>query len=94
MEMPTEHEKVWIFNANIFYSSTMLPESPKQAMKVYYKHILNPSKILEQESSKVDELQLPSDAMTSLVSALHTSSRLLPISARKFQEWTVGFLER
>ncbi|KAI4201176.1 MAG: hypothetical protein LQ346_002230 [Caloplaca aetnensis] len=50
--------------------------------------------ILEEESSKVDELQLPSDATASLRAALDASTRLLPIAARRFQDWTVGFLER
>ncbi|KAL8749718.1 MAG: hypothetical protein Q9184_006697 [Pyrenodesmia sp. 2 TL-2023] len=86
--------KVWIFNTNIIYSSTLVPESPKQALKVYYKYIADSKKVLEQESLRVDELQLPNDATASLCAALDASTRLLPISARKFQEWTVGFLER
>lgn len=63
-------------------------------MKIYYKYIANPKIILEEESSKVDELQLPSDATASLRAALDASTRLLPIAARRFQDWTVGFLER
>lgn len=89
-----ECRQVWIFNTNIIYSSTLVPESPKQAMKVYYKYIANPKKILEQDSLRVDELQLPSDAAASVRAALDASTGLLPVPARKFQEWTVGFLER
>lgn len=93
-DLPAKRGKVWVFNSNTTYSSTLVPESPKQAMKVYYKYISNPNKILENESSKVDELRLPADAMRSFSSSLHASNSLLPVSARRFQEWSVGLLER
>lgn len=89
-----ERKQIWIFNTNVFYSSTLVRASPRQAMKVYYKHILDPTRILEQESLKVDELQLQTDAMRSLASTLQASTRLLPVSAQKFHDWSMGFLER
>ncbi|KAL9005781.1 MAG: hypothetical protein Q9188_001447 [Gyalolechia gomerana] len=83
---------VWIFNTNIIYSSTLVPESPRRAMKVYYKTIAHPTKVLEQEGFKADELQLPDGALRSLQSALDVSNRLLPVSAQRFQDWSVGLL--
>ncbi|KAI4177981.1 MAG: hypothetical protein LQ343_000065 [Gyalolechia ehrenbergii] len=83
---------VWIFNTSIIYSSTLVPESPRRAMKVYYKTIAHPTKVLEQEGFKADELQLPDGALRSLQSALDVSNRLLPVSSQRFQDWSVGLL--
>lgn len=61
-------------------------------MKVYYKpRVLNPLEVLEQEGSKASEVKMP---VQSLRQALYASTRLLPVSATKFQQWAVGFLER
>ncbi|KAI4101535.1 MAG: hypothetical protein LQ339_005032 [Xanthoria mediterranea] len=54
-----ETVQVWIFTPNMYFSSTLVPQSPKQVMKLYYKTVPNPEELLEQESSKIDELQLP-----------------------------------
>lgn len=83
---------VWIFNTNIIYSSTHEPKGPRRAMKVYYKTIANPTKVLEKEGFRADELQLPDSALKSLQSALYQSNRLLPASAQRFQDWSVGLL--
>ncbi|KAL9030568.1 MAG: hypothetical protein Q9196_001329 [Gyalolechia fulgens] len=85
---------VWVFNTNIVYSSTLVPESPRPAMKVYYKTILDPTKVLEREGFKAEELQLPGSALRSLHSALHASNCLLPASIQRFQDWSVGLLTR
>jgi hypothetical protein len=42
----------------------------------------------------VEEVQLPTEAMTELVETLRRSTIAIPESARKFREWDVGFLER
>lgn len=63
-------------------------------MKVYYKTITDPTKILEAQSLKVDNLQLPSVVLKILHANLKDSSQLLPVLARKFQDWDVGLLER
>ncbi|KAL8952956.1 MAG: hypothetical protein Q9222_001175 [Ikaeria aurantiellina] len=85
---------IWIFIPNMYFSSTLLPQSPKQAMKLYYKPQPNPTALLEQQSSKIDELQLPDNVINTLHSDLRTSTQLLPAPARKFQDWHVGLLER
>lgn len=83
---------MWVFNPSIIYSSTRIPESPKQAMKVYYKHLVNPASTLNKEGYKADELRLPGQALTNLNLALQGNSCLLPV--RKFQEWHVSLLNR
>ncbi|CAO1606227.1 hypothetical protein XANCAGTX0491_009727 [Xanthoria calcicola] len=55
----TEALLVWIFTPNMYFSSTLVPQSPKQVMKLYYKTVPNPEELLEQQNSKIDELQLP-----------------------------------
>lgn len=76
------------------FSSTLVPEGPKQAMKVYYKIVTDPRKILEGQSLGVDDLQLPSAVLTTLHANLKDSTKLLPMLARKFQDWDAGLLER
>jgi len=43
---------------------------------------------------KVEELQLPIPILQELRLNLQASSKLLPNSARKIQDWDVGFLKR
>lgn len=89
-----ETVQVWIFTPNMYFSSTLVPQSPKQVMKLYYKTLPNPEELLEQQSSKIDELQLPIEVFQTLRSDLESSTQLLPVPARKFQDWVVGLLER
>lgn len=63
-------------------------------MKVFYRTVLNPSIILDGESMKVDELQLPDRILRTLHADLKTSTSVLPSSARKVQDWDLGLLER
>ncbi|KAL9013324.1 MAG: hypothetical protein Q9180_009020 [Flavoplaca navasiana] len=85
---------VWIFTPNMYFSSTLVPQSPKQVMKLYYKTVHNPEELLEQQSLKIDELQLPTEVFQDLYSDIRSSTQLLPAPARTFQEWAVGLLER
>ncbi|KAI4278708.1 MAG: hypothetical protein LQ337_000817 [Flavoplaca oasis] len=86
--------KVWIFTPIMYFSSTLVPQSPKQVMKLYYKTVHNPEELLAQQSLKIDELQVPTKVFQDLYSDIKSSSQLLPIQARTFQEWAVGLLER
>ncbi|KAL8849881.1 MAG: hypothetical protein Q9221_005147 [Calogaya cf. arnoldii] len=90
----TEALLIWIFTPNMYFSSTLVPQSPKQVMKIYYKTVQNPEELLEQQSLKVDELQLPIEVFQALRSDIKSSTQLLPAPARKFQDWDVGLLER
>ncbi|KAL8733985.1 MAG: hypothetical protein Q9166_001746 [cf. Caloplaca sp. 2 TL-2023] len=59
-----------------------------------FKTIANPTEILEQQSQKIDELQLPTEVLQTLHSDIQSSTQLLPVPAQKFQDWDVGLLER
>lgn len=63
-------------------------------MKIFYNTVTNPSKILENQSNKIEELQLPSHALKTLQADLQTSTNILPQSARVHREWTIGLLDR
>jgi len=63
-------------------------------MKILYHPIDNPYSTLQQQSMKVEELQLPIPILQELRLHLQASSKLLPNSARKIQDWDVGFLKR
>lgn len=62
-------------------------------MKILYHPIGDPDSTLEQQSMKVEELQLPIPVLQELRLDLQASSKLLPKSARKIQGWQVGFLK-
>ncbi len=63
-------------------------------MKILYHPIDDPYSTLEQQSMKVEELQLPIPILQELRLNLQASSKLLPKSARKIQDWDVGLLKR
>jgi hypothetical protein len=63
-------------------------------MKVFYKSISNAKEVLEKNSFSHEELLFPDNVFEALRHALEESRGLLPESARKFQEWNVGLLER
>lgn len=63
-------------------------------MKVFYRPILNASQKVEEGSTAIEDLYLPREAIDGLVQSLNRTNRFLPDSARKFQDWTVGLLER
>lgn len=63
-------------------------------MKIFYNTVMDPSKILERESNKFEELQLPSCALKELQANLTASTNILPQSARTHREWTIGLLDR
>jgi hypothetical protein len=71
----------------------------QQAMKVFYQEKDDVDKLLAPEIGQpsplsVEELELPSMIFQALSDALHRSSQMLPVSARKFNEWQVGLLSR
>ncbi|KAL8772338.1 MAG: hypothetical protein Q9209_002550 [Squamulea sp. 1 TL-2023] len=85
---------IWIFTPNMYFSSTSAPQSPKEVMKIYYKIVQYPEELLAEQSLKMDELQLPNEVLRTLHSEIKSSTQLLPVPARKFQDWDVGLLER
>ena len=73
--------------------------SAQQAMKVFYQVTDDVDAIINRDLGKpsplsVEELELPSMVFEALSNALLESNRMLPASARKFNEWQVGLLSR
>ncbi|TGJ87478.1 hypothetical protein E0Z10_g1242 [Xylaria hypoxylon] len=87
---------IWMFNANITFSSTEAPTSPVNAAKVLYRTVsqVEANKMLESITSDVEDVSLPSEAITTIFGLLNKSNFLIPQSDRKFKEWTVGLLEK
>ncbi|KAI0187316.1 ubiquitin-conjugating enzyme E2-binding protein [Xylaria flabelliformis] len=85
---------IWVFNANITYSSTEAPTSPTTAIKVFYRTVNQKAadKMLDSITSDVQDISLPSEAITAIFGLLNKSNDFIPQSDRKFQEWTVGLL--
>ncbi|KAI0536488.1 ubiquitin-conjugating enzyme E2-binding protein [Xylaria digitata] len=88
--------KIWVFNANITFSSTKASRSPINAVKVFYRIVSQEEadKMLESITSGVQDVSLPAEAITTIFGLLNESNSLVPESDRKFKEWTVGLLEK
>lgn len=98
---PLIDAQLWVFNPDLRYSSSSSGHSvnDQQAMKVFYQEKDDVDKLLAPEIGQpsplsVEELELPSMIFQALSDALHRSSQMLPVSARKFNEWQVGLLSR
>ena len=63
-------------------------------MKVFYKTITDPMTILDEQNSTLEELALPASELRGLEETLKTSTNVLPQSARTFQDFQVGLLDR
>lgn len=69
-------------------------DSGKPAMKVFWKTVTAEAAETLMESTGVEEVLLPTEAIYGIETCLRSSSSFLPPSARKFQNWDVGLLER
>ncbi|KAI3332268.1 ubiquitin-conjugating enzyme E2C-binding protein [Xylariaceae sp. AK1471] len=89
-------QNIWVFNSNITFSSTEAPTSPVNAVKVFYRVVSQEEadKMLEAMTSDVQDILLPSEAITTIDELLNMSNGFVPESDRKFKEWTVGLLEK
>lgn len=87
---------IWVFNANITFSSTEAPTSPINAVKVFYRTVSpeEADKLLESMTSDVQDIPLPSEAITTISELLNRSNAFVPEGDRRFQDWTVGLLEK
>jgi hypothetical protein len=64
-------------------------------MKVFYQpQIWQPLKPGEPESASIEDVEFPEELFLELRDVLQESQRVLPPTARKFQGWEVGLLER
>ena len=50
--------------------------------------------MLDEHNSTLEELALPEEELVELKKTLKDSAQVLPQSARTFQEWQVGLLDR
>ncbi len=66
----------------------------QRAMKIFYKTTPHPLPLLDPPTNKLEELQLPPNALSTLKAALQTSTLLLPPSSRTHQTWTISLLTR
>ncbi|KAI9794315.1 MAG: hypothetical protein M1833_000406 [Piccolia ochrophora] len=98
-ERPIDTDKetvllLWIFSTDLRYSSSTVKRNPKRAMKVLFRKSVNLGEQPGMSFNTSEDLHLPSDLKDHLEHSLETSSSMLPVSSRYFQEWTVGLLER
>ena len=63
-------------------------------MKVFYKALPEPAKFLDEHSNTHEELIVPPEDFHDFTSTLRESTLILPVSARKFQDWDVGLVDR
>lgn len=87
---------IWVFNGNIIFSSTGEAKSPLGAVKVLYRLVSREEadKMLDSMTSDVQDITLPVDAISGVVSLLEKSNSLIPESDRHFKEWAVGLIEK
>jgi hypothetical protein len=95
---------LWILSTAIRYSSAATRETSSAArkahsvgqlaMKVFWKAVSASSAAKLMESNGVEEVSLPAEVLLELRNALQHSAFVLPPSARRFQDWDVGILDR
>ena len=64
------------------------------AMKVFWKKVTVETAETLAEGNGVEEILLPSEAICEIESCLKSTSLFLPPTARRFQNWDVGLLDR
>ncbi|EXJ88670.1 hypothetical protein A1O1_05601 [Capronia coronata CBS 617.96] len=90
----TEGLMIWIFNPDIYYSSSRRGPTAHRAMKVFYKTLSDPLKFLDANSNTYEELVVTEEDLADFRKSLQESTTILPQSARKFQDWDVGLIDR
>lgn len=64
-------------------------------MKVFYQsQTYTPPQTGEPESASIEDVAFPKELFEALERTLKESQKLVPASARRFQGWEVGLLER
>jgi ubiquitin-protein ligase E3 D len=87
-------QQVWVFNPDIHYSSSRRSEPVVRALKIFYQMTEDAHMLLDEHQASLEDLPLPASIFESFKSALTQSTDLLPPSARKFQDWTIGMIDR
>ena len=89
--------KLWIFAPYMEIASSAYERlEPVRVCKILWQEMQAPPEHgrLNAQSLAEGEIGLPSSEMDRLRQVLEQSSRVLPESAREFQEWRVGLLRR
>ena len=76
------------------YSASTISNSPRRATKILYQVVRYPSQILAKQHFALEELSMPVPLLSGIQNDLEASNLILPIPARTFQGWKVGFLDR
>lgn len=63
-------------------------------MKVFWQYVDDADRLLATQNSSLESVELPIAVHKALEEALHSNMKMLPSSARRFQEWNVSLLER
>lgn len=63
-------------------------------MKILWKPVDNVSEVLDEHHFSHEHLVFPPHVYATLKQTMETSQFFLPQSARKFQDWNVGLLQR
>ena len=90
--------KLWVFTPDLIVSSSAMErKGPARYMKVLWQEsdvVVGNSERLNAAALAEGELKLQDDEPAMLEESLKLGSLLLPESARRFQDWNVGLLER
>jgi len=81
----------------MFSSSITRPHrsDPTRAIKCFFKkQTWAPLQPGEPESATIEDVEFPKELYDELEKSLDKSQDVLPATARRFQEWDVGLLER
>ena len=96
--MPIPSLLVWVFTPDLLFSSSIPSPNrldPTRSTKIFYqKQTWQPLQPGDPENASIEDVEFPSDLFDELRDALKASQRLLPPTAKKFQGWDVGLLER
>jgi hypothetical protein len=89
---------VWVFTPDLLFSSSIQSPGrldPTRSMKVFYQQqTWQPLKPGEPESASIEDIEFPEELFQELKTVLEESQKVLPPTARRFQGWEVGLLER
>ncbi|KAJ5738384.1 hypothetical protein N7493_001539 [Penicillium malachiteum] len=90
---------LWVFSPNLYYSYSNGIRSigPQQAMKVLFQTVDDIDPFLMDDtgtpSLALEEVIFPAMGFQAVSDALLRSNSILPLSARRFNEWNVGLLD-
>ena len=85
---------LWVFNPDIYYSSSKRGPTAHRAMKIFYQPLGEAGKYLDGSGSDHEELVVPQEDFDEFQQTLRDSNEILPDSARNFKDWKVGLLDR